>query len=313
MSVVKFLIVLSIIVVVSGRLSYYYADQGLNYHPPWDKYTGAYNNPQNGDNGNNVNNGNNGANNCNFTFNCPAGFRPVQNTSYQVQAARTCPVPDWLTGPTRTTALTIFNDCCYQYSICLQTCGVRKAFCDGQFEGCSYTQCNPTRVLRPGDRLYCRGLVNCVSSYNARADTCSTFANYQASACTCVAGNAASASSTNNFLPTPSTTATASVAAVGKRQDGSLTSQASFSSSPSTNPSVSSAPSFSPSSVPSPNLDSFGNYFVRTIPQWELLQNRCPPQFNNYVAVFTDQDQDDIGYYGGPQDGAASSMHSWLF
>jgi len=302
MSVVKFLIVLSIVVVVSGRLSYYYADKGLNYHPPWDKYTDTYTNPQTGITG---------ANNCNYTYSCPAGFQAIQNTSYQVQAARTCPVPDWLTGPTRTTALTLFNDCCYQYSICLQTCGVRKAFCDGQFEGCSYTQCNPTRVLRPGDRLYCRGLVNCVSSYNARSDTCATFTNYQASACTCVASNGVSASNSNfNNLPSASTTTTASIGAVGKRQAD--TSSPSFTSSP-IQPSITSFPSATPSNVPSPNFNRFGNYFVRTIPQWENFQNRCPPQFGSYVSVFTDQDQDDIGYYGGPQNGAASSIQSWLF
>jgi len=298
MSLVKICVLLTLIAVVSARLSYYYAPQGLNYHPPYDKYTGAYDI-----------NGTTGAASCINTFTCPAGSTGIRqpNPNFVPNIASGCVVPSWITDAA---GLSRYNGCCQRYSACIQTCGVNKAFCDGQFYGCSFSSCDPQRILRPADRLYCRALASCYASYQTRGAACSQFNDYQNAACLNTCSAAVSA--------TPSTT---SVANVGKRQvAANITSETATpipSASPTTPSRFVSATQSSLSTIPaaSPTADlyaaRFGNYFVRPIPRWELFQNRCPPNFENYVAVFTDQEQDDIGYYGRAQ-GSASSISSWL-
>jgi len=321
MSLVKICVLLTLIAVVSARLSYYYAPQGLNYHPPYDKYTGAYDI-----------NGTTGAASCRNTFTCPAGTTRQANPNFTPNIASGCVVPSWITDAA---ALSRYNGCCQRYSACIQTCGVNKAFCDGQFYGCSYSSCDPQRILRPADRLYCRSLSSCYASYQTRGAACSQFNDYQNSACRCVAGGASPSPSSSPVIntgkrqvatetssPIPSASVTASSLSTSFSQSSLSVSQSSLSVSQSSL-SISQSPlSVSPSSVSTtPTIAAslatdlyaarFGNYFVRPIPRWEVFQNRCPPNFENYVAVFTDQEQDDIGYYGRAQ-GSASSISSWL-
>jgi len=314
MSLVKICVLLTLVAIVSARLSYYYAPQGLNYHPPYDKYTGAYDL-----------NGTTAAGTCVNNFNCPAGQVRSPNPNFVPTIANGCAYPAWVQDQT---ILGTYTGCCQRYSACLQTCNINKAFCDGQFYGCAYQSCDPQRQLRPGDRLYCRALSSCYASYLTRPASCNQFNDYQNAACVCV--NQGTFASQSN-IP------------VGKRQvDASSTSTTSESTSNVPSVTSSTIPSASPSTVssatttttaslspsiisatPTPVFSSaaansndlyanrFGNYFVRPIPRWELFQNRCPPNFENYVAVFTDQEQDDIGYYGRAQ-GSAGSISSWL-
>ena len=339
MSLVKLIIVLAIVSLVSGRLSWYFADQAKNYHPPYDK--GVNTNSYNGSN----------PDVCVNTFTCPAGYQVAINASYTPTVTQTCPVPGWITT---NDALTQFNGCCLRYYSCLQVCGVNKAFCDGQFYGCAYTSCDPERNLRPGDRVYCRQLSSCMASYLSRGSACSGFNNMQRSACTCQVSTtsnppSAFAASLSPFQVNPNpvkrqaTGESESESAAVVQSQSQSQSAASQTSLPSTTPtqggaavaSLSTSTSSTPSafinngqgsSTPSESavlpraslLDyynnlyaaNFGQYFVRPIPIWELYQNRCPPNFENYVAVFTDQEQDDVNYYGQAAN-SGNSLSSW--
>jgi len=218
-----------------------------------------------------------------------------------------------------------FNGCCAKYARCLQICGINKNFCDGQLFGCTGVSCDPSRNLRPGDRVYCRQLSSCFASYNARADSCGDFNLIQSRACTC-SNLTASASpigfngKRQDISPTTTSTTTASPSVTGSSIPSA--SPSTFPSATSTNIAI---PSASPSNFPSasstptyfgPNVnlysENFGQYFVKPIPIYELYSNRCPPNFASYINVMTDQEQDDVTYFGTNQNGAGSRTSSWI-
>jgi len=306
-------LILTILTAVYCRMSWYYpGDPNSKYHPPYDlnPLTGA---PWN-------------TTLCASTFTCPNGQVPIQNPNYVINVAGACEIPGWLSSG-NTYAVNHFDSCCSSYSRCLQTCGVAKSFCDNQFYGCTWATCYANQILRPGDRIYCHAISTCYSSYLARTATCGNFNTYQAQACSCgtaVASPSSSPAVANSLAPSSTLTTTAipsaspSTAIVGKRQNGTPT--ATFTAGPSSASATFSAGSASNSPVPvydnsgSLYSNGWGSYIVRSVPDWDLFQNRCPPSFYNYVNVMTDQEMDDVNYWGGSQNsaGSISSWMSWL-
>jgi len=275
-----------------------------------------------------------------FPF-CPSGFSPVPKTIPTENITAEIPgycidIPSFVPNGQLPAGLD-FDPCCDQHQRCALECTISKEQCDQEFYACLWDSCSGNIYLRPGDRLNCKAYATCYASSITQSSGCSSFRALQSRFCECEnsslvaspspsVNESGSESGSEEFFSN-----SASPVIPGLSLSASPVSIAvSISVSPNAGLSISPSPAFQIKKRDLENVDfvvgekdvasrqtkkdesSDDNieiqraFSYKAIPNWNLIQGKCPPNFM-WIEVATDQENEDIFYYFA----AASSLNVW--